>query len=208
ISWIRPIYILETGIALDVELVSVNSGKDDRIKFSIVSVEKNELVQHAEGEAIILPLKREASGDVKALLNKATGISILKDVCYDYIKLAGIDYGDSFKIVDIVHRGIEAGAPFAIGELRLPDALSSTSSQYLLHPSMLDGAIQTSIGLVSDQVVCRMKQQDTSVFQEQDIMIPFSMKSMEIYGSCKEHMYSIVRDGDPSQKSTFSKLLD
>ncbi|AYK07546.1 non-ribosomal peptide synthetase [Brevibacillus laterosporus] len=208
ISWIRPIYILETGIVLDVELVRVNSGKDDRIKFSIVSVEKNELVQHAEGEAIILPLKREASADVKALLNKATGISIPKDVCYDYIKLAGIDYGDSFKIVDIVHRGIEAGAPFAIGELRLPDALSSTSSQYLLHPSMLDGAIQTSIGLVSDQVVGRVKQQDTSVFQEQDIMIPFSMNSMEIYGSCKEHMYSIVRDGDPSQKSTFSKLLD
>lgn len=208
ISWIRPIVIPDTGKVLDVKLVRVKLSKDDRIKFRIVSVENNELVSYAEGEAFTSPLERAPMVDIKALLNNASGPRIPKEVCYEYIKLAGINYGDTFKVVNVVHRGVDAAGEYVVAELRLSDALSAASNPYQLHPSMLDGAIQATIGLVLDEDIANMNQGDASVLQEQGIMVPFSLNSMEIYSGCTKIMYSVVRDGDLNKKTTFSKLLD
>ncbi len=123
------------------------------------------------------------------------------------MKLSGIDYGNAFKVVDVVYRGEEEGSRYAIGQLELSDSLSAVFNQYKLHPSLLDGAIQTSIGLLSDAEVANLKS-DPSGKQTEKISVPFSLQSVEIYKSCKEKMYSVVRDADPNKKSAFAKLLD
>ncbi|WP_139488133.1 non-ribosomal peptide synthetase [Brevibacillus dissolubilis] len=212
VSWVRPILIPDTGKVVEIELVRANtaSTNDDRIKFNIVSVENHESVSHAEGEVIVGSRGHEQASTVdwKTLIAHASKPGIEKEVCYDYIKLAGVNYGEAFQVIDAVHRGNQAGAGYAVAELALPDGLLSAGNQYVLHPSMLDGAIQGMIGLLSDAEVTSMKRGDASLFQTEGTMVPFSMNSIEIYHGCKERMYSLVRDADPAKKTTSSKLLD
>ncbi|ASB52640.1 MULTISPECIES: non-ribosomal peptide synthetase [Bacillus amyloliquefaciens group] len=209
ISWIRLMIIPEQGKAIDIELVRTNSlsSKDDKIKFTIVGRAGRELVRYAEGEAILSAPSKESVVDLQTLLNNTSEPRIEKETCYDYMKLSGIDYGNAFKVVDVVYRGEEEGSRYAIGQLELSDSLSAVFNQYKLHPSLLDGAIQTSIGLLSDAEVANLKS-DPSGKQTEKISVPFSLQSVEIYKSCKEKMYSVVRDADPNKKSAFAKLLD
>ncbi|MFK4467822.1 amino acid adenylation domain-containing protein [Bacillus sp. RC252] len=209
ISWVRPMIIPEQGKVIDIELVRTNliGGKGDKIIFKIVDRENHEQIQYAEGEAILSSPRRESVVDLKTLLNHTTDPRIEKETCYDYMKLAGVEYGDTFKVVDVVYRGEEGGSQYAIGHLKLSDSLSEVFNQYHLHPSILDGAIQSSIGLLSDSELANLKN-DPSGKKTGAITIPFSLQSVEIYKSCKEKMYSIVRDADPTKTSAFAKLLD
>ncbi len=64
-----------------------------------------------------LPPSKESVVDLQTLLNNTSEPRIEKETCYDYMKLSGIDYGNAFKVVDVVYRGEEEGSRYAIGQL-------------------------------------------------------------------------------------------
>ncbi|WP_210421942.1 polyketide synthase dehydratase domain-containing protein, partial [Bradyrhizobium nitroreducens] len=66
-------------------------------------------------------------------------------------------YGASFRTVRQIELGHdEAGRERVLGELRLDDSVVGTRGAYVLHPGLLDGALQTSIGLMLGRTEARM----------------------------------------------------
>jgi hypothetical protein len=58
-----------------------------------------------------------------------------------------ITYGHSHQGIDALSPGLDHGTALVLARLNLPEPLSADLDRYTLHPSLLDSALQASIGL-------------------------------------------------------------
>ena len=65
--------------------------------------------------------------------------------CYAKFREYGLDYGPSFQTIQQLY----VGNSFALSKLKIADHLSGAFDQFILHPSLIDGALQTTAGLVA-----------------------------------------------------------
>ena len=63
---------------------------------------------------------------------------------YAMFKESGFDYGPAFRTVQEFH----VNGTFALAKLRLADPLQADFEKYILHPSLVDGALQAVAGLL------------------------------------------------------------
>ncbi len=98
-----------------------------------------------------------------------------KEKCYQLFRHNGLCYGETFQTIQTLHYG-EAEA---LSVLQLPPSLTDHFDSFVLHPSVMDGALQTVIGL---------EQSNSS-----DPSLPFALKSAEIFGTLSERSYAYVR---------------
>ena len=118
----------------------------------------------------------------------------------------GIDYGPA-------HQGLEwiyVGNNEVLAKLTLPASVSETKDQFILHPSLLDSALQAGIGLfqspgIDTSPAASSRQPSASPF------LPFALERLEIIGSCQESMWAWVRlvrhfDSDGSSETKVQKL--
>ena len=94
----------------------------------------------------MVPESKTPTLDLKAIQAHCSQRTFSAAEVYEAFQAMGIDYGPG-------HRGIEAvyAAPEQIlVKLKLPASLSGTEDQFILHPSMMDSALQASS--VSDWV--------------------------------------------------------
>ena len=77
------------------------------------------------------------------------------------------------------------GGEEAFGELVLPDGLKGSFGDYVLHPSLMDGALQTVMGLMGDS--------------GEGTYVPFSLGAVEIIRPMEERCYSYVRAAEGSK---------
>ncbi|HEX6095636.1 MAG TPA: SDR family NAD(P)-dependent oxidoreductase [Thermoanaerobaculia bacterium] len=83
-------------------------------------------------------------------LRAACGRTVSADACYAAFARAGLAYGEAHRAIRNIAVGTAAdGEPYAIAELQLPATVDT--SGYLLHPGILDGAIQAAIGLTLEE---------------------------------------------------------
>src|ERR1043166_1790410 len=89
----------------------------------------------------------------------------------------GLSYGAAFRVVGGVWSIREAdGQVSALGELRLPRELASTLGEYVLHPSLLDGALQTGVGLEPGL-------KDESGSERPAAQLPFALERLEVFAA-------------------------
>ena len=90
-----------------------------------------------------------ATGEVSpaAVTGSAASLEQLRSLCaeevateafYAGLRLHGLDYGPSFRVLSEVRRGENR----ALARVRLPEELSSGAERYQIHPALLDGALQ------------------------------------------------------------------
>jgi len=122
---------------------------DGEAQYTITSFdENNHKVVHAEGvvqfeDDAVEPPMIEAHLPIEALKQQCSkrldGASY-----YDQVEKSGLSYGPSFRTVQELY----IGDSFALSRLRLPEALATDLDEYVLHPSIIDGALQTVAGLI------------------------------------------------------------
>src|SRR5215469_14545423 len=111
--------------------------------------ESSEVI-HSRGKALL------SVGEISAgnglldwlALRAACNRTIDAPHCYAAFSASGIEYG-------LGHRGIRSlsvgrnaiDEPYVLAEVELPECVNATRGQYVLHPSVLDSALQASIGL-------------------------------------------------------------
>ncbi len=94
--------------------------------------------------------RREAPHRDIGALKAQCGLSILtSEQCYSLFSKIGIDYGPGQQGIQQIH----IGSNQALAELRSPSFLEETADQYVLHPCMLDSALQATIGLKCTQMI-------------------------------------------------------
>src|SRR5262249_46287835 len=83
----------------------------------------------------------QAPADLEAL-KSGLGAPLAADAVYARFRGHGLDYGPAFRTIAELWPG--AGA--SLGRLEPPPEIRGQQPQYLVHPAMLDGCLQTVLG--------------------------------------------------------------
>ncbi|WP_116811138.1 SDR family NAD(P)-dependent oxidoreductase [Steroidobacter cummioxidans] len=173
VVWVQPLVFSSESQLLQTAL----QPGDGEAQYTITSFDQNhDKVVHAEGvvqfqDDAFEPQLSEAHLHIEALKKQCSkrmdGASY-----YDQVEKSGLSYGPSFRTVQELY----VGDSFALSRLQLPDELATDLDEYVLHPSIVDGALQTVSGLIG--------RVETSV-----PYLPFAIEEVQILRSTAPSCY-------------------
>ncbi len=139
-------FVVNASKAIAIVLSSVSGKKD--IHFSVSSHSDTDLCIHAEGTITNDNQLTEETLNLTALHSKNKTL-IDSEKFYSIFEGMGIEYGATHKAVSEISIGSDGVFDESvIASLALPsDLVSCDQREFYLHPSILDGALQTSIAL-------------------------------------------------------------
>jgi NAD(P)-dependent dehydrogenase (short-subunit alcohol dehydrogenase family) len=191
VVWLRPL-VVDEAREVAIELALEDSGE---IAFAIASRNGAEQTQgspatesanaiHSQGRAVLTEASAQPQRDIAALLAscpaEATGSE-----CYAVFAEFGFAYGPSFQALKQVHIGDQR----VVARLELPDVTDQSS--YILHPSLMDAALQACLGL-------NLRNKDAL-----EKALPFAVEAVEIYATTPSKGWAIV---DPASGATSTRV--
>ncbi|AOO62161.1 type I polyketide synthase [Bacillus velezensis] len=177
IVWLRPVTVLSEGVTLHVKLQPEENGD---IAFEAYAEGEEPLV-FFQGKAVLEETERAPVLDVEAVQARCGGRRMSKAECYEAFDSLGITYGPSHQALDTVY----AGSGEVLAKLTLPPSAREEKEPFILHPSMLDAALQASIGLVLS---------DGSASGR--LFLPFALRDMQVLSACRETMWAVLSSAD------------
>ena len=108
---------------------------------------------------------------------------------YAAYRRKGIEYGPAFRGLDRIH----VGDGQVLAKIVLPAEVAHTLGQFGLHPSLLDAALQASIGVLRATT---------------ETYLPYALEELEILGPCAPEMWAWVRRSANADTTAPSEKLD
>ncbi|MCP5004444.1 MAG: zinc-binding dehydrogenase, partial [Planctomycetes bacterium] len=183
VVWAQPIVancsVRKVHIGLYVE-------DDGQIQYEVYTESEDEegTIVHSQGVAEFKVKEENSTLDIQNLRSQMNQGTLKIDSCYQAFKELGIDYGEG-------HRGIREiyqGEDQILARLSLPSSVKATQSEYVLHPGLMDSALQSSIGLILNN--CALPDDREAPLKPS---LPFALESLEIVAPCTSVMYAWVR---------------
>ncbi len=196
VVWVRPITINSDAKEVHVGLFAE---RNNRIQYEIYTESENpeeEYVVHAQGICELRSSNLDKTLNLNQIRSEMNRGIISSDFYYQHIRQMGLEYGPG-------HRGIEdiyLGENQVLAKLFLPSLMRNTQNQYVLHPTLLDSALQAAIGLTMDINDTRSSPLKPS--------LPYALQDLEISASCMETMYAWVRCVEGNTPSDTVQKLD
>jgi len=172
--WLKPVIV---GEAQQV-VINLSAEDDGSILYEIHSGEGSQESVHCQGRGLFVRSASVAQRDVARLLSEMTRGRMETSELYAMLTGMGLHYGPA-------HQGVTAidfGDGQLLAHLRLPSGVLQSRHDYVLHPSVMDSALQASLGLIIDM---RHPPGKPSV--------PFALDSIRILSACTEEMVAWVR---------------
>jgi acyl transferase domain-containing protein len=107
---------------------------------------------------------------------------------------AGVRRGPSLQGIAAVHQGDRQ----QLVHFKLPTAMESSRQDFVLHPSLLDSALQAAIALITDP--------DRT--PARPLLAPVALDSLRIFAPCAGEMYAWVRYARGSRAADLTLRLD
>ncbi len=164
--WVQPIVVSE---AREVS-IALLPDQDGEVDFEIYSEEGDQQVVHAQGRAVLSAEPAPARLDLEQLDKEMGDGRLEPDSVYAAWARMGLLYGPAFQSVTRVQQGTGQ----VLARLRLPELLAATSADYVLHPSLADGALQACAGLLDDS--------------SKQPRLPFALERLRILAPCTREM--------------------
>lgn len=186
VVWIRPLMVEDNPLEVHIRLQPEDHGE---IAYEIYSISDGDEVIYSQGKAIPSPLAKPAAVDLVRLQAECVKETLAAEQCYQTFAGMGMEYG-------VGQRGIKAvytGKHQALAKLSLPFHLHPTKNAYVLHPSMLDSALQATIG-----VTYGAGETDLGPLKP---TLPFSLQDIAIYGPCPAEAWAYLRFSQGVQAS-------
>ena len=190
VVWAQPI---EVSGPTEVTVALFASEDEGRLEYEICTRDGDEEIVHCRGEAVLTRQPAPAALDIELLKAQMDRGRIEASAVYAGFREVGIDHGPGLQSVSTIHKGDRQ----LLAELRLPDVVEAQRTEYRLHPSMMDGALQTLIGLAEDL--------STASGQAR---LPFALECLRVVSACTPHMYAWVRYAPGSQPADKVVKLD
>ncbi|SDD51918.1 polyketide synthase PksM/polyketide synthase PksN [Paenibacillus sp. CF095] len=183
--------------------IGIYPEEDREIGFEIYSEVADgdeETVIHCQGRAVFMSKTNHGHKqvvDIRRMQADCSDRFIGSDECYERFSSFGVDYGSG-------HKGIEClyiGEGQVLAKLTIPESVTVGADDYILHPSLIDSAIQATIGLSIDN-------QAREGVSEPTTKVPFALEELDIIGRCSERMWAIVRTSDSVNTEQHMQKLD
>ncbi|MGA1867912.1 MAG: SDR family NAD(P)-dependent oxidoreductase [bacterium] len=175
IVWTRPIILAEIPRKLHISLYP----NQDVVDYEVNTNDENDQrIVHAQGKLVFdnqdgSKPKSELI-DIEAIRKRCSNTKSGEE-CYTLFQTKGLKYGPSFQAIrELLSSGTEA-----ISYLELPSNLKEGFKDFVLHPTLMDAAVQTVMGLM-DNI-------------EADILyLPYSLGVAELVRPIQERCYAYV----------------
>src|SRR6266850_1027174 len=171
--WVQPIVV--TGKKQVRIALSVN---DDGVDYEIYSQDTEQRLVHCQGRAVLNRQPLPAKLDIEQLKGQISESTVEPDSVYATCDRMGLVYGPAFRAITAIHQGSNQ----LLAHLRLPRAVEDTSTDYVLHPSVMDGALQACV-----------RQIDGSPEESSRPRLPFALESLRVVSPCTPDMVAWVR---------------
>jgi polyketide synthase PksN len=185
-GWAQPIVVTQ-NTQVNIALTS----DDNRIDYEIYSGDGDHATVHCQGSAMFNIQSPPAALDVEQLRARMDRGALDAESIYGECARMGLVYGAAFQGITAVHRGNGE----VLAQLRLPAVVYGAAS-YVLHPSLMDSALQAAVGLI---------QTGLAIGQPR---VPFALETLRIVSPCTPEMVAWVRYAPGSQASGDIVKLD
>ena len=189
IYWIQPLSLTDPQQDLKIGLrnatgdsAALNSAALNSVDFIVTTVDDDhETVVHCEGRACF---DSRYDSEPAAELPSRPSLAEWRQRCgeshdggryYSLFQRLGFDYGPAFRVIDEV----AIGDGCALAKLTLDPSLTKDFEQYVLHPCLIDGALQTVVALLAA---------DEGGVPH----LPFAIDEIEILGSLTPRCHVLV----------------
>jgi acyl transferase domain-containing protein len=197
--WLKPVVVTQSRqvcIALSANDLSANDADeltDGEIDYEISSGDAGAEIVHCQGSAGFGRQPTPPPLDLLRLQGAMTRGKLESASLYALFDQMGLHYGPAHRGVTMLYLGDNQ----LLAQLHLPEALEQSRHRYLLHPTLLDGALQASVGLIVDL--------DRPPGEP---VVPFSMASLRLLSPCPAEMFAWIRYSPGSKRGDKIVRLD
>jgi acyl transferase domain-containing protein len=195
IVWIQPIKVEDKPVCINIRLMPqqgtfvAGAAMDFEINSSPLTnpsavTERLEPVVNCRGRAVAGVPNEISRLDLQSLQQECSQAVISARQLYDAFDVMGFTYGPAQRGV----AEILAGDEQLLARLVLPASVSETGAEFGLHPSIMDAALQASLGLI-------LRQEEPANESRFKTILPFAMDTMEISGGSAPLMWAWIRYG-------------
>jgi polyketide synthase PksN len=192
VFWFKPLALAGVSEKVFVSLYPQDRGAEFEVYTFENGNEKNihsgGLIEHTDGK-IVRQLQMLSPGEIK---KRCKGY-VKGASCYSNFDKAGLHYKETFNVIDEVW----IGKGEALSSIILPAVLEKECENYILHPSIIDGALQTVIVLMAGDG-----------FNTDNTYLPYSIGEIEIEKSVHFNCYAYAVPVKKSIKSTNQACFD
>lgn len=186
VVWARPVVVQEQQpVSLHIGLYPVS---DNEIAYEIYTEPEDTdavTVVHSQGSAVLNSYSEDLMLDLTNLKDRCMDNILSPTQCYEAFKAKGIEYGPG-------HQGIQAvyvGSGQVLAKLSLPSAILHTGEQFVLHPSLMDSALQAAVGLA----VSSKDLLSNGRIPPLKLSMPFALQELEVRSQCTPIMWAWIR---------------
>ena len=192
--WLVPLVVApDRPHTLTLQLEPGAEPGDDSVSYQMSCVQGGEDIFHCRGSAVFLRIERPTRLDLAGLGLRMHAARFTAAQVYATFDAMGLLYGPAHRVIT----SLRLGSGELLADLRLPECIAGTAGDYGLHPAMLDGALQATIGLICD------------LGSPPDVpYVPFSLKSVIVYATCGAHAHAWIRPSPGVAASSNPRTLD
>ncbi|NJM14107.1 MAG: SDR family NAD(P)-dependent oxidoreductase [Bacteroidales bacterium] len=202
VVWARPIAVNGQPCKVNIRLLPDELGEIFYEVYAASSVPGENDIVYSQGTAARADFTKQPVLNLPELQKQLNQKYLDPEEFYEGFKEMGIQYGPAHKGLEKIYIGQNAqGTSEVLAKIKMPSAVLNTKDQFLLHPSLLDSALQASIGINMGAGF------DTNGTQMKP-MLPFALEHIEVIDSCQETMWAWIRFANGSSASSNIQKLD
>ncbi|AJQ25405.1 type I polyketide synthase [Pelosinus fermentans] len=182
VVWVRPVAALGQPVQVHIGLYPEENGEIAYEIYSDSETVDREPIIHSQGSVVLRSVTETPRVDLKSLQAECGQSTFTSSQCYEAFRTMGLAYGSSHQGIEVVYTGQEQ----VLAKLRLPASVSNTHNQFTLHPSLMDAALQATIGFM---LVTGVTGSEASLKP----VLPFALQELEILSNCPSVMWALLR---------------
>lgn len=193
VVWLRPLIIGARPRQVDIELIR---DEDAQLRFEISSRELDPLSGQATGEPLLhsqglvgLALSPQPPQvDLAALKARMNGGQLSARQCYDAYRVMTFEHGPAYQGL----QSVALGHGEVLAQLQVPDCQRDSLADYVLHPALMDSALQAAIALSLGAEVVLSEDERQHLPSLARPTLPFALEGLQVLERCSERMWARV----------------
>lgn len=186
IVWASPIIASAGGVHVHTDLYLESAGI---VRYEICSEDAGKETMRSQGSASLEEVTAVPRINVQQLQNGCSQ-QVSGETCYKVIEEGGLRLGAGFNGMMQIH----VGEGYVLGCLKLPLSVKDTLEDYVMHPSMLDSALQSAAILIGQH--------------QTQLRLPYAVAEVRVYGTCSTNMWAYARYSEGCAASDPIQRLD
>lgn len=198
VVWNSPYIIGENPPTINIGIFPKDTGELFFESYSKLEDGDQETIIYSQGYAVLDLVTEAFSLDIASLLEQCNRSALSPDECYQTFREMGFEYDSEQWGIEKVYVGNDQ----VLAKLSTSPSVSGTLDQFVLHPTLLDSAIQVAMGILESSNI-----QQPGGEPSKPVLL-LSLEECEIIGHCTPTMWALIRYSDNGLKEAKVNKID